>query len=83
MTPREWTVEILGPSEGNEADWWPSTRDLADVIERAIADAVAAERERCVKIIEHPNAGLVPPDGGDPTPAEMLSNIAAAIRALD
>ena len=49
----------------------------------AFAAGRAAERERCIEIMMHPNAGLVPPDGGDPTPAEMLNNIAAAIRALD
>lgn len=46
----------------------------------AIREAVKAEREACLRIIEHPNAGLEPPDGGDPTPDEMLANIAADIR---
>jgi len=41
---------------------------------RAIEDAA--------KCCEHANAGLVPPDGGSPTPREMLDNVAAAIRAL-
>ena len=54
-------------------------------VEREIAvlirEAVMAEREACLRIIEHPNAGLEPPDGGAPTPDEMLANIAAAIRA--
>ena len=54
-------------------------RATADIA-AAIRDAVKAEREACLRIIEHPNAGLEPPDGGDPTPDEMLANIAADIR---
>lgn len=42
----------------------------------------SAAIEEAAKVAEHPNAGLVPPDGGDPSPTELAANIAAAIRAL-
>jgi hypothetical protein len=38
--------------------------------------------EEAAQICEQVNAGLVPPDGGSPTPREMLANVASEIRSL-
>ena len=38
--------------------------------------------EAAAKVAEHPNAGMVPPDGGSPTDEERIANIASAIRAI-
>lgn len=66
--------------------------DLLAALDEARAERDAAstrassEYERGVReaagILAHPNAGLEPPDGGSPTPREMLDNCRAAILAL-
>jgi hypothetical protein len=55
-------------------------RDLTLRLNALVTEAIAAERERCVKIAE--NGCLVPPDGGSPTEdeVEMCKSIAAFIR---
>jgi hypothetical protein len=53
-----------------------------DALQSELAAARGKALEEAAQICERANAGLMPPDGGSPTPREMLANVAADIRAL-